>query len=78
MVYDERGTMFGEDVFKEPVEKNISVHFQNRFTIIPGRRTNKTVIRPLLSPVKKGAPKAILLYERSLVPPDKRNTPLKR
>jgi len=60
MVYDERGTMFGEDVFKEPVEEYISIHFHHRFTIIPGRRTNKTVIRPLLSPVEEVVSKPVL------------------
>lgn len=53
MVYDERGTLFGDDVFKEPVEKYISIHFHYRFTIIPGGWTNKAVIRPLLSPVEE-------------------------
>jgi hypothetical protein len=55
-VYDERRAVFGEDIFKESVEKYISVHFLQRFAIIPGRRANKTVIRPLLSPIEEVAP----------------------
>ncbi len=46
MVYDERGAVFREDIFKEPVEKYVPVHFPHRFTIIPRGRPNKTVICP--------------------------------
>jgi hypothetical protein len=52
-VYDERRAVFGEDIFKESVEKYISVHFLQRFAIIPGRRANETVIRPLISSVEE-------------------------
>jgi len=60
MVDDERDAMFREDVFKETVEKYISIYFLQRFTIIPGRRANKPVIGPLLSPVEKVAPEPVL------------------
>lgn len=53
VVYDEGGAVFGENVFKEPVEKYISVYFLQHFTIIPGSRANKTVVRPLISPVEE-------------------------
>ena len=55
MVYDKRGAVFRKDIFKEPVEKYISVRFLHRFTVIPGRRTNKTVICSLISSVEEGA-----------------------
>ena len=60
VVHDERGAVFGEDVFKKPVEKYVSVRFLQCFTIIPGRRANKTVIRPLISPVEEVASKPVL------------------
>ena len=60
MVDDERGAVFGEDVLKEPVEKDISVHFLHRFAIIPGRGPDKTVIRPLVPPVEEVASEPVL------------------
>src|SRR4030042_3120162 len=55
VVYDERGTVFGEDIFKEPVEKYISVRFLHRFAVIPGCGTNKTVICTFVSSIEEGA-----------------------
>ena len=60
MVYDERGTVFREDIFKEPMEKYVRVHFLHRFTIIPGRRANEAVIRPLISPIEEVASEPVL------------------
>jgi hypothetical protein len=60
MMYDKRGAVFGENIFKEPVKKYVSVYFLERFTIIPRRGANKTVIRPLISPIQKVPPKPIL------------------
>jgi hypothetical protein len=60
MMDDEGCTVFGKDVFKEPVEENISVSFLQCFTIIPRGRANKTVVRPLIPAVKEVAPKAVL------------------
>ena len=60
MVYDERGAVFGEDVFEKPVEKYVSVHFLHCCTIIPGRRADKTVVRPLISPVEEVASGSVL------------------
>ena len=57
---DERGTVFGKDVFKEPVKKNGRIHFPQRFTIVPGRRVDETVIGPLISPVKEVVSEAVL------------------
>jgi hypothetical protein len=54
VVYDERGAVFGKDIFEEPVEKYISVHLLHRFTVIPGSGSDKTVICPLISSVKEG------------------------
>jgi len=54
-VYDEGGTVFGEDIFKEPVEKYISVRFLHRFAVIPGCGTNKTVICTFVSSIEEGA-----------------------
>ena len=50
---DEGGAVLRENIFKEPVEEYIPVHLLHRFTIIPWRRPDKTVIRPLISPVKE-------------------------
>jgi len=33
---DEGCAVFGEEVFKEPMEKYISVYLLKRFTVIPG------------------------------------------
>jgi len=55
MVGDERGAVFGKDIFKEPVEKYISVRFLHRFAVVPGSGTNKTVVRPFISSVEEGA-----------------------
>src|SRR4030042_6079721 len=55
VVYDERGAVFGKDIFKKPVEKYISVHFLHCFAVIPGRGTNKTVICALISSIEEGA-----------------------
>ena len=60
MVYDKRGAVFGEDVLEEPVEKDVSVHFLHRFTIIPGRRPDKAVIRSFVSTVEQVVPELIL------------------
>jgi len=60
MVYDEGGTALRKDVFKEPEEKYVSVRFLHRFTVIPGRGTNKTVICPFISPVEEGAAVPVL------------------
>ena len=60
MVYDKRGAVFRKDIFKEPVEKYISVRFLHRFTVIPGRGANKTVIGPFISSVEEGAAVSIL------------------
>jgi hypothetical protein len=54
-VYDERGAVFGKDIFEEPVEKYISVRFLHYFAVIPWRGTNKTMICPLFSSVEEGA-----------------------
>ncbi|MDP2971408.1 MAG: hypothetical protein Q8P64_19710 [Deltaproteobacteria bacterium] len=51
MVNDEGGAVLRENIFKEPVEEYIPVHLLHRFTIIPWRGPDKTVIRPLISPV---------------------------
>lgn len=59
-MYDERGAVFGENIFKEPVKKYVSVYFLERFTIIPWRGANKPVIRPLISPIQKVPSKPIL------------------
>ena len=56
---DQWGAVLGEDVFKKTVEKYISVHFRYRPTIIPGRRPNKTMIRPLISSVKQMVTKPV-------------------
>jgi len=53
MVDDQRGAVLRENIFKEPVEKYIPVHLLHRFTIIPGRRPDKPVIRSLISPVEE-------------------------
>lgn len=53
MMDDERGAVLGKDVFKEPMEKYISVRFLHRFAVIPWRGTNKTVIGPLIPPVEE-------------------------
>jgi hypothetical protein len=60
MVYDEGSAVFGKDIFEEPVEKYISIYFLKRFTVIPGRWTDKTVICPLISSVKKGGSVPVL------------------
>jgi hypothetical protein len=56
---DQWGAALGEDVFKKTVEEYISVHFRHRFTIIPGRRPNKAMIRPLIASVKEMVTKAV-------------------
>ena len=53
---DERGAVLGEDVFEEPVKEQGCVHFPHRFRVVPGRRVNETVIRPLISPIEEVAP----------------------
>jgi hypothetical protein len=60
VVYDERGTVFRKDIFEEPEEKYVSVRFLHRFTVIPGRGTNKTVICSLIPSVEKGAAVPVL------------------
>jgi hypothetical protein len=59
-VYDEGGAVFGKDIFEETVEKYISVRFLHRFTIIPGRGTNKTMICPLISSIEEGTSVPVL------------------
>lgn len=56
---DERGTVVGEDVFKEPVEENIPVHLLHRFPIIPGRWPDESVIRSFIPPVKEVGPESV-------------------
>jgi hypothetical protein len=56
---DQWGAVLGEDIFKKTVEEYISVHFRYGFTIIPGRRSNKTMIRPLISSVKEMGTKPV-------------------
>ena len=53
VVDDVGGAVLRENIFKEPVEKYIPVHLLHRFTIIPGRRPDKPVIRSLISPVEE-------------------------
>jgi len=60
MVYDKRGTMFRENILKEPVKKYIPVYLLERFAIIPRRWTNETVIRSLISSVEKVSVEPIL------------------
>jgi len=48
---DQWGAVFGKNIFKKTVEEYISVHFRYGLTIIPGGRSNKTMIRPLISSV---------------------------
>ena len=60
VVYDERGAVFGKDIFKEPEEKYVTVRFLHRFTVIPGRGTYKTVICALISSVEEGAAVPVL------------------
>jgi hypothetical protein len=60
VVYNKGGTVFGKDVFIEPVKKYISVYFHQRLTIIPRCWPNKTMICPFLSSVEKVASKLIL------------------
>ena len=57
---DERSAVLGEDIFKEPMEKNISVYFLQRFTVIPRSRANEAVVCALISPVEKVTPKPVL------------------
>jgi hypothetical protein len=52
--------VFGKDIFKEPVEKYVSVRFLHRFAIIPWRGANKTVIGPFVSSVEQGAAVPVL------------------
>ena len=59
VVDDQRGAVLRENIFKEPVEEYIPVHLLHRFTILPWRRPDKTVIRPLTSPVKEVASEAV-------------------
>jgi len=59
MMYDQRGAVLGEDIFKKTVEKYLSVHLRYDFTIIPGRRANKTMIRSLISSVKEMVTKPV-------------------
>jgi len=59
-VDDEWGAVFRKNIFKEAVEKNISVHFLHHFTLIPGRRSNKTVIRSLISTVEEVVTESVL------------------
>ena len=56
---DEGCAVFGEDVFKEPMEKYISVYLPKRFTVIPGGRANEPVVCALISPVEKVTPKPV-------------------
>jgi len=53
VVNDEGDAVFGEDVLKKSVEKYIPIYFLKRFTIIPGRGPNETVIRALIAPVEE-------------------------
>ncbi len=52
-MYDERSTVLRENVFEQSVKKYISVHLHHRFTIVPWRWPDKTVIRSLVSAVEK-------------------------
>ncbi len=60
MMDDERGTVFGKDIFEESIEKYIRVGFLHGFTIIPGGGVDKTVVRPFVSPVEKVVSETIL------------------
>ena len=59
VMYDEWGAVFGKDIFKESVEKDISIRFLHCFTVIPGRGANKTVICAFLSSIEEGAAKPV-------------------
>ena len=50
---DQWGAVLGEDVFEKTVEEYLSVHFRYGLPIIPGRRPDKTMIRPFISSVKE-------------------------
>jgi hypothetical protein len=60
VVNDERGAVIRENIFEEPMEKYISVHLLQDFTVIPGRWPNESMIRPFVSPVKEVAPETVL------------------
>jgi hypothetical protein len=60
VVYDKGGTMFRENIFKETMEKYISIYFHQRFAIVPGCWSNKPVIGPLVSPIQKVTPEPML------------------
>ena len=57
---DKRSTVFGENVFKEPMKEYVSIHFEKSFTIVPGRGANKAVIRALISSIEKVSTKFVL------------------
>lgn len=59
MVYDEWSAVFRKDIFKEAMEKYISIRFLHRFAIVPGCGTNKTMIGPFVSSVEEGATVAV-------------------
>ena len=60
MVNDERGAVLRKDVFEEPVKKYIPVRLLHRFSVIPRRGTNKTMIGSLVSPIEESASETVL------------------
>ncbi len=50
---DEGNAVLGNNVFEKSVEKYIPIYFLKRFTIIPGRGPNETVIRSLVAAVEE-------------------------
>ena len=50
---DEGNAVLGNNVFKKSVEKYIPIYFLKRFTVIPGRGPNETVIRSLVAAVEE-------------------------
>jgi hypothetical protein len=69
VVDDERGAVIRENIFEEPMEKYISVHLLQDFTVIPGRWPNKSMIRPFVSPVEEVASELILQTAQCLNTP---------
>lgn len=57
---DERGAVIRENIFVEPVEEYVSVHFLQGFTVIPRRWPNESMIRPFVPAVEEVASESIL------------------